>query len=65
MRSVAPERLGKATSQNSWSVVKLKPMRGRLIATAENNTQTEKASSKAGIEMIKLRVATRWPVRSQ
>ena len=48
MRRVAPDRLGSATSQNSWSVLKLKPIFGRLIDTAENSTQTEKASSSEG-----------------
>lgn len=65
MRRVAPDRLGSATSQNSWSVLKLKPIFGRLIDTAENSTQTEKASRSEGIEMTRLRVATRLPVRSQ
>jgi len=65
MRSVAPDRLGRATSQNSWSVLKLKPIFGRLMVTAENSTQTAKASSSDGMEMTRLRVATRLPVRSQ
>ena len=65
MRSVAPDRLGRATSQNSWSVVKAKPILGRLMVTAENSTHTENASNSAGIDITRLRVATFLPVRSQ
>ncbi len=65
MRKVAPDRPGNAVSQNNWSVVNAKPIFGRLTVTAENSIQIAKASSSAGIEIARLRLAMRLPVCSQ
>ena len=51
MRSVAPERPGSAASQNSWSVVKLKPIAGSLATTTDHTIHTANDSSSAGIEI--------------
>ena len=51
MRSVAPERPGSAASQNSWSVVNLKPIDGSLATTTDQTIQTANESSSAGIEI--------------
>ena len=60
-RKMAPETDGSAVRRNSWSVVKLKPTLFRLTATALNSIQTQKASSRQGMEIHRLRVAMRWP----
>ena len=51
MRSVAPDSPGSAASQNSWSVVKVKPIAGSLATTTDQTIQTAKESSSAGIEI--------------
>ena len=51
MRSVAPESPGSAASQNSWSVVKLKPIAGSLATTTDHTIHTANESSSAGIEI--------------
>ena len=61
MRSVAPDRPGSAASQNSWSVVKLKPTAGSLATTTDHTIQTAKDSSSAGIEIQRLRRAIARP----
>src|SRR5687768_8720361 len=65
MRKVAPDSAGSAASQNSWSVLKAKPTLGRLTVTAENIIHTAKASSSAGTEIARLRLAMDLPVASQ
>ncbi len=65
MRSVAPESPGRAASQNSWSVVKLKPTSGSLATTTDHTCHTAKESRRAGIEIQRLRRAMRRPVLSQ
>lgn len=60
-RKIAPDTDGSAVRRNSWSVVKLKPTLFRLTATALNSIQTQKASSRQGMEIHRLRVAMRWP----
>ncbi len=42
MRSVAPDMPGSAASQNSWSVVNLKPTAGSLATTTDHTIQTAK-----------------------
>ena len=61
MRSVAPDRPGSAASQNSWSVVKLKPTAGSLATTTDQTIQTANDSSSAGIEIQRLRRAMARP----
>ena len=65
MRRVAPDSAGSAASQNNWLVSNWKPTCGRLTATAENICQIANASSKAGIEIARLRLAIRLPVLAQ
>src|SRR5690606_15657376 len=65
MRRVAPDSPGSAASQNSWSVVKVKPMLFRRTVTALHTIHTAKASSSAGMEIHRLRVAMRLPVSAQ
>ena len=65
MRSVAPDSPGIAASQNSWSVVNLKPTAGSLATTTDHTIQTAKASSSAGIEIHRLRRAIARPFSSQ
>ncbi len=54
-----------AASQNNSSVVNLKPTAGSLATTTDHTIQITKASNSAGIEIQRLRVATRLPVDSQ
>ena len=61
MRSVAPDSAGTAASQNSWLGVYLKPMFGRLTTATLHTCQMANASSKAGIEIQRLRRATARP----
>ena len=61
MRSVAPESPGSAASQNSCSVVNLKPTLGSLAITTLHTIQTAKASSRLGMEIQRLRVAMALP----
>ncbi|MNC66925.1 hypothetical protein D3C81_1782340 [compost metagenome] len=62
---MAPDRPGKAASQNSWSVLKVKPMAFRRTITVLQTIHTAKASSSAGIEIHRLRVAVFLPLRPQ
>lgn len=54
MCRVVLDRLGSVISQNSWLVLKLKLIFGRLIDIVENSIQIEKVSRSEGIEMIRL-----------
>ena len=63
MRSVAPDSPGSAASQNSWSVVKVKPIAGSLATTTDQTIQTANESSSAGIEIQRLRRAIARPGR--
>ena len=65
MRSVAPERPGSAASQKSWSVVKVKPTSGSRTTTTLQTIQTAKESSRAGMEIQRLRLATARPSAAQ
>jgi hypothetical protein len=65
MRSVAPDSPGKAASQNSSSVVNLKPTAGSLATTTDHTIHTAKESSNAGIEIQRLRRAIARPVSLQ
>src|SRR3546814_10827698 len=65
MRRVAPDRPGKDASQNSWSVVYLKPTVGSLATTTLHTIHTAKASNRHGIDLHKLRWAMRLPVLAQ
>ena len=62
MRSVEPDSAGSAASQKSWLGVNLKPMSGSLTTTIDQTIQTEKASSSAGIDIQRLRVAIPLPL---
>ena len=64
-RNTAPEIPGSAASQNSWLVVNLKPMCGNSTTITLHTTQTANASSSAGIDTSRLRVAMRRPVAAQ
>ena len=61
MRSVAPERPGRAASQKSWSVVKANPTSGRRTTTTLHTIQTAKESSSAGMEIQRFRWAMARP----
>src|SRR3990167_8366046 len=65
MRRVAPDRAGRAASQNSWSVVKAKPISFSLATTIDQTIHTEKASRRLGTEIHRLRVAIFLPVAAQ
>src|SRR5437870_1755856 len=65
MRSVAPDSAGRAVSQNSCSVVNLKPTSFSLATTIDQTIQTEKASSRLGIEIHRLRRAIVLPELAQ
>ena len=65
MRSVAPDRPGMAASQNNWSVVNLKPTAGSLATTTDHTIHTAKASSRAGIDIHRLRRAMARPLSCQ
>jgi len=61
MRKVAPDRPGTAASQNSWFVLYLKPIDGRLTTTTLHTIQIANASISAGIEIQRLRLAVGLP----
>ena len=65
MRMVAPDSAGTAASQNSWLGVYLKPMFGRFTTPTLQTCQMAKASSRAGIEIHRLRRAILRPFCSQ
>src|SRR5687767_3160755 len=64
-RSVAPTRLGIATSQKSWLSVNAKPTLLRFTVTIDQITQTEKPRCSARIDQTRLRRATLRPAPSQ
>src|SRR5690349_21058831 len=65
MRKVAPDSPGSAASQNSWSVLKLKPMAFKRTITVLQTIHTAKANSSAGMEIHRLRRAVCLPLRPQ
>src|SRR5690606_35144699 len=65
MRKVAPDSPGSAASQNSWSVLKAKPMAFRRTITVLHTIHTAKARNSAGIEIHRLRVAMALPTEPQ
>nr|BFE96624.1 hypothetical protein GCM10020185_71600 [Pseudomonas brassicacearum subsp. brassicacearum] len=65
MRKVAPDSPGNAASQNSWSVLKLKPMAFRRTITVLQTIHTAKANSSAGMEIHRLRRAVSLPLLPQ
>jgi hypothetical protein len=64
-RSVAPTRLGSATSQNSWSVEYPKPARGIETTTMLHSCHTEKPRNSAKIEGHRFRRAIARPFPAQ
>jgi hypothetical protein len=46
MRSVAPDRPGRAASQNNWPVVNSKPIAGSLAMTTDHTIHTANDKSK-------------------
>lgn len=65
MRKVAPDKPGNAVSQNNWLVLYLKPMFGKFTTTTLHTIHTANASSSAGIEIHKLRLAVDLPLLCQ
>ncbi|MCY1178126.1 hypothetical protein D9M73_184640 [compost metagenome] len=65
MRRVAPDRPGRAASQNSWLALYSKPASGSLATTTDQTIQMANASSRLGMEIHRLRVAMRFPVSAQ
>ena len=64
-RMSAPTSPGRATSENSCSVVYWKPTFGSRVATTLQISQTEKPRFSARIDQNRLRRAMRLPVCSQ
>ena len=64
-RKSAPDRPGSAASQNNWFGVNWKPTLGSLTTITLHTTQTAKASSRAGMDSHRLRLAMRRPVCCQ
>ena len=65
MRSVAPDRPGRAASQNSWSVEYVNPIDGSLATTTDQTIHTANESSSEGMEIIRLRRAMARPLVRQ
>src|ERR1039457_6770384 len=65
MRSVAPESAGIEASQNSSSVLYLKPAAGSCVTTALHTIHTAKARNSAGIEIHRFWLASALPWVSQ
>src|ERR1022692_1935215 len=65
MRSVAPDSAGTEASQNSSSVLYLKPAAGSCVTTALHTIHTAKARNSAGIEIHRFWLASALPWVSQ
>src|ERR1039458_9416106 len=65
MRKVAPDRAGSAVSQNNCSVVNFKPTSLSLATTLDQTIHTDKARSRLGIEIQRLRPAIALPDAAQ
>ncbi len=62
---MAPDSPGSAASQNRWPTEKSNPIAGILATTTDHTIQTEKAMSRLGIEIHRLRVAMALPFSAQ